>query len=156
MKKGIVFILLFIAFSGSVYGPSKKREFCWQYDYCYEIVEVSKQFKVDPRLTLAIILHESGLDVGDYALRQKRFIRGNSGEYSIMQVMPANFRPREDKFDPYTNITAGLRYYKTCSRRSRNTAENISKYNRGCSSKRVNRRYVERVLENYRKLGGKL
>lgn len=157
--------ILFIALSGgmlsaTLHAPNRdpQKAFCHRYDYCEEIIFLSNKHGVDPRLTLAIILHESWLQVGDYDLSRRRYIRGRDGEYGLMQVMPYNFNSKfqhKDRFHPFVNIDSGLKYFKQCSRKSRTLEENVSKYNRGCNSRRFNHKYVDRVMTNYKLLGGR-
>jgi len=79
-----------------------------QIEYADKIAVKAKEMGVSPTLAVAIAYHESRLNP-DVA-------RGKSGEYGIMQVMPATGKSmgftNKDLNDPEKNIEAGLKYLK--------------------------------------------
>ena len=79
-----------------------------QIEYADKIAVKAKEMGVPPTLAVAIAYHESRLNP-DVA-------RGKSGEYGIMQVMPATGKSmgftNKDLNDPEKNIEAGLKYLK--------------------------------------------
>ena len=79
-----------------------------QIEYADKIATKAKEMGVPPSLAIAIAYHESRLNP-DVA-------RGKSGEFGIMQVMPATGKSmgftNKDLGDPDKNIEAGLKYLK--------------------------------------------
>lgn len=131
------------------------RHFCYKYDYCNEIVTLSYLYGVDPKITLALILHESISPVGYYNLSAKQYIRGKSGEYCPAQVMPYNF-PKHLKtyeyFKPENCISASLRYLSKCYRRFKDYRAALMCYNKGPNRRRWKPAYADAVLSKYERL----
>jgi hypothetical protein len=79
-----------------------------QIEYADKIATKAKEMGIPPSLAIAIAYHESRLNP-DVA-------RGKSGEFGIMQVMPATGKgmgyTNKDLSDPDKNIEAGLKYLK--------------------------------------------
>ena len=79
-----------------------------QIEYAEKIAAKAKEMGIPPSLAIAIAYHESRLNP-DVA-------RGTSGEFGIMQVMPATGKgmgyTNKDLSDPDKNIEAGLKYLK--------------------------------------------
>lgn len=79
-----------------------------QIEYADKIATKAKEMGIPPSLAIAIAYHESRLNP-DVA-------RGKSGEFGIMQVMPATGKSmgftNKDLGDPDKNIEAGLKYLK--------------------------------------------
>jgi hypothetical protein len=79
-----------------------------QIEYADKIATKAKEMGIPPSLAIAIAYHESRLNP-DVA-------RGKSGEFGIMQVMPATGKgmgfTNKELNDPDKNIEAGLKYLK--------------------------------------------
>ncbi|EFB3100637.1 TPA: lytic transglycosylase domain-containing protein [Escherichia coli] len=72
-----------------------------QYDDYFS--EAAKKYNVDPRWLKAIAAGESSWDQNAVS---------KAGAKGLMQVMPGNFQPGENPFDPRDNIMAGARVFK--------------------------------------------
>ena len=121
--------------------------------YDHFISDASKQYGVDSRLLKAMIKAESDFD--PRAISKK-------GAMGLMQIMPENFKMLNLKnpFDPWENIKAGARYFKTLHERfNGKLALSLAAYNAGPTA--VDRyknippyqeteEYVRRVLRYYR------
>lgn len=68
------------------------------------IERAAKQIGINPDVVQAIMMNED--ESGDPTAVSA------AGAIGLMQVMPFNFLPGEDKSDPYTQILAGARYLK--------------------------------------------
>lgn len=66
------------------------------------IEQVANEYGVDPDAVEAIMMLESDGNERAYS---------KAGAIGLMQVMPFNFQPGEDPWDPATNIRAGVRYF---------------------------------------------
>ncbi len=79
-----------------------------QVEYADKIATKAKEMGIPPALAVAIAYHESRLNPDAP--------RGSSGEFGIMQVMPATGKgmgfTNKDLADPDKNIEAGLKYLK--------------------------------------------
>ena len=79
-----------------------------QLEYARKVAEKAKEMGIPPDLAISIAYHESRLN--------PQPPRGTSGEFGIMQVMPATGKglgyTNKDLSDPDKNIEAGLKYLK--------------------------------------------
>lgn len=107
------------------------------------IIEVSIEEKIDPRLTAAIIAHESKGNIK---------ARGKVGEVGIMQIRPYHFKNQklEVMRNPRVNIKTGLKVLKDCIRHEGNTQRALSCYNGG-PHRKVKRikKYENEIKKNY-------
>ncbi|WMJ67159.1 transglycosylase SLT domain-containing protein [Klebsiella variicola] len=75
-------------------------------EYDQYFLDAAKKYNVDPRWLKAIAAGESSWDQNAVS---------KAGAKGLMQVMPGNFQPGENPFDPRDNIMAGARYLKMVS-----------------------------------------
>lgn len=86
--------------------PVQTREDLHSYEEIF--VEIGRQYNVDWRLLASLSYRESRLNPR---------ARGGSGEYGLMQIMPATWNEWaplvlvNDPWDPYSNIAVGAAYY---------------------------------------------
>jgi soluble lytic murein transglycosylase-like protein len=112
-------------------------------------ISISHKYNVDPYLITAIMLHES--EGG------KQYIRGNAGEYGLMQVMPFHFEKRNipvsKRFDVETNVTVGTEYFKWCLiNKGHNIKKALTCYNAGPGYPGYRTEYISYVMRHYSKL----
>ncbi|HFI6612980.1 lytic transglycosylase domain-containing protein [Escherichia coli] len=120
-----------------------------QYDDYFS--EAAKKYNVDPRWLKAIAAGESSWDQNAVS---------KAGAKGLMQVMPGNFQPGENPFDPRDNIMAGARVFKDgLDWASRNAGgdfdEALRYYNGGVRrGSSENRAYPGRIREKYAAMYG--
>ncbi|WP_252148726.1 lytic transglycosylase domain-containing protein [Escherichia coli] len=120
-----------------------------QYDDYFS--EAAKKYNVDPRWLKAIAAVESSWDQNAVS---------KAGAKGLMQVMPGNFQPGENPFDPRDNIMAGARVFKDAlDWASRNAGgdfdEALRYYNGGVRrGSSENRAYPGRIREKYAAMYG--
>ncbi|HAX1760772.1 lytic transglycosylase domain-containing protein [Escherichia coli] len=120
-----------------------------QYDDYFS--EAAKKYNVDPRWLKAIAAGESSWDQNAVS---------KAGAKGLMQVMPGNFQPGENPFDPRDNIMAGARVFKDgLDWSSRNAGgdfdEALRYYNGGVRrGSAENRAYPGRIREKYAAMYG--
>lgn len=120
-----------------------------QYDDYFS--EAAKKYNVDPRWLKAIAAGESSWDQNAVS---------KAGAKGLMQVMPGNFQPGENPFDPRDNIMAGARVFKDgLDWASRNAGgdfdEALRYYNGGVRrGSAENRAYPGRIREKYAAMYG--
>ncbi|EPN8541673.1 lytic transglycosylase domain-containing protein [Yersinia enterocolitica] len=127
-------------FSGSN-APSKYDDF---------FLEAAKKEGHDPRLLKAIAGAESSWNVNAVS---------KAGAQGLMQVMPANFKPGEDPFNPRDNIMAGARVFSDGMRYAEKNGGGIEEalryYNGGVRrGSKENMQYPSRVGEQYATIYG--
>ncbi|HHI3949126.1 transglycosylase [Escherichia coli] len=120
-----------------------------QYDDYFS--EAAKKYNVDPRWLKAIAAGESSWDQNAVS---------KAGAKGLMQVMPGNFQPGENPFDPRDNIMAGARVFKDgLDWASRNSGgdfdEALRYYNGGVRrGSAENMAYPGRIREKYAAMYG--
>ncbi|HCS6973431.1 TPA: lytic transglycosylase domain-containing protein [Escherichia coli] len=120
-----------------------------QYDDYFS--EAAKKYNVDPRWLKAIAAGESSWDQNAVS---------KAGAKGLMQVMPGNFQPGENPFDPRDNIMAGARVFKDgLDWASRNAGgdfdEALRYYNDGVRrGSAENMAYPGRIREKYAAMYG--
>ncbi|MCE0320171.1 lytic transglycosylase domain-containing protein [Klebsiella pneumoniae] len=72
-------------------------------EYDQYFLDAANKYNVDPRWLKAIAAGESSWDQNAVS---------KAGAKGLMQVMPGNFLPGENPFDPHDNIMAGARVFK--------------------------------------------
>ncbi|QGZ76780.1 transglycosylase SLT domain-containing protein [Klebsiella pneumoniae] len=120
-------------------------------EYDQYFLDAAKKYNVDPRWLKAIAAGESSWDQNAVS---------KAGAKGLMQVMPGNFQPGENPFDPRDNIMAGARVFKDgLDWASRNAGgdfdEALRYYNGGIRrGSAENRDYPGRVREKYAAMYG--
>lgn len=120
-----------------------------EYDQYFE--EAAKKYGVDSKMLKAITGAESSWDQN---------AKSGAGALGLMQVMPKNFLPGENPFDPRDNIMAGARVYSDAlkweSKNGGGLDEVLRYYNGGRRrGSKENINYPSRVREQYMALYGK-
>lgn len=120
-----------------------------EYDQYFE--EAAKKYGVDSKMLKAITGAESSWDQN---------AKSGAGALGLMQVMPKNFQPGENPFDPRDNIMAGARVYSDAlkweSKNGGGLDEVLRYYNGGRRrGSKENINYPSRVREQYMALYGK-
>lgn len=132
---------------------AKKRQFGSApdgYDRYFE--EAAKKYGQDPKLLKAIAGAESSWRPG--------IVNKKSGATGLMQVMPDNFQPGENPFDPRDNIMAGARILRDGMNWANKHAggdidEALRYYNGGVRrGSKENINYPGRVNEQFRNIYG--
>lgn len=117
-----------------------------------EIVEAitkwSQEFKIDPKLMLAVARQESNFD--KYAI-------STSGAYGIMQVIPVWHKQKivdahsvignPELFNINTNVYLGTRVYQECQKKTKVVVKALE-----CYYGKPNTGYAEKVLKHYKVL----
>ncbi|SVY08740.1 lytic transglycosylase domain-containing protein [Klebsiella pneumoniae] len=120
-------------------------------EYDQYFLDAAKKYNVDPRWLKAIAAGESSWDQNAVS---------KAGAKGLMQVMPGNFQPGENPFDPRDNIMAGARVFKDgLDWASRNAGgdfdEALRYYNGGIRrGSAENRDYPGRIREKYAAMYG--
>ncbi|HHB7553990.1 lytic transglycosylase domain-containing protein [Klebsiella pneumoniae] len=120
-------------------------------EYDQYFLDAAKKYNVDPRWLKAIAAGESSWDQNAVS---------KAGAKGLMQVMPGNFQPGENPFDPRDNIMAGARVFKDgLDWASRNAGgdfdEALRYYNGGVRrGSAENRAYPGRIREKYAAMYG--
>jgi len=120
-------------------------------EYDQYFLDAAKKYNVDPRWLKAIAAGESSWDQNAVS---------KAGTKGLMQVMPGNFQPGENPFDPRDNIMAGARVFKDgLDWSSRNAGgdfdEALRYYNGGVRrGSAENRAYPGRIREKYAAMYG--
>lgn len=120
-------------------------------EYDQYFLDAAKKYNVDPRWLKAIAAGESSWDQNAVS---------KAGAKGLMQVMPGNFQPGENPFDPRDNIMAGARVFKDgLDWSSRNAGgdfdEALRYYNGGVRrGSAENRDYPGRIREKYAAMYG--
>ncbi|QPW09138.1 lytic transglycosylase domain-containing protein [Klebsiella quasipneumoniae] len=120
-------------------------------EYDQYFLDAANKYNVDPRWLKAIAAGESSWDQNAVS---------KAGAKGLMQVMPGNFLPGENPFDPHDNIMAGARVFKDgLDWASRNAGgdfdEALRYYNGGVRrGSAENRAYPGRIREKYAAMYG--
>ncbi|HCQ8966280.1 TPA: lytic transglycosylase domain-containing protein [Klebsiella pneumoniae] len=120
-------------------------------EYDQYFLDAANKYNVDPRWLKAIAAGESSWDQNAVS---------KAGAKGLMQVMPGNFQPGENPFDPRDNIMAGARVFKDgLDWASRNAGgdfdEALRYYNGGVRrGSAENRAYPGRIREKYAEMYG--
>lgn len=120
-----------------------------EYDQYFD--EAAKKYGVDSKMLKAITGAESSWNQN---------AKSGAGALGLMQVMPKNFQPGENPFDPRDNIMAGARVYSDAinweSKNGGGLDEVLRYYNGGRRrGSKENIDYPRRVREQYAALYGK-
>lgn len=115
------------------------------YDEYFE--EAAKKYDLDPKLLKSVAAAESSWDKNAVS---------KAGAQGLMQVMPDNFQPGENPFDPRDNIMAGARVMSWAKSKAGNDVEEMLRWYNGGKNRgsKENREYAGRVNEQYRKIYG--
>jgi hypothetical protein len=121
-----------------------------EYDEYFE--EAAKKYGLDPKLLKATAAAESSWDQN----AKGPVTRSGQRAQGLMQVMPDNFQPGENPFDPRDNIMAGARVMAWAKSKAGDDAEEMLRWYNGGSRRgsKENREYAGRVNEQYRKIYG--
>ncbi len=116
-----------------------------QYDDYFS--EAAKKYNVDPRWLKAIAAGESSWDQNAVS---------EVGAKGLMQVMPGNFQPGENPFDPRDNIMAGARVFSWAMQSANGDLDEALRYYNGGSRRgsAENRAYPGRIREKYAAMYG--
>ncbi|EJJ1409890.1 transglycosylase SLT domain-containing protein [Salmonella enterica] len=109
--------------------------------------EAAKKYDLDPRLLKSVAAAESNWDQNAVS---------KAGAQGLMQVMPDNFQPGENPFDPRDNIMAGARVMSWAKSKAGDDVEEMLRWYNGGKNRgsKENREYAGRVNEQYRKIYG--
>jgi len=117
--------------------------------------DAGKRYRLDPKLLLAISLHESSCRVT--AINKKN--RNKSIDVGLMQVnswwfpQVKKYTPNlNNLYDPRFNIHVGAWIFKQCTNRFSNTAQAIDCYNKGAPRAKKTSTYARGVLNKYNKV----
>ncbi len=116
-----------------------------QYDDYFS--EAAKKYNVDPRWLKAIAAGESSWDQNAVS---------KAGAKGLMQVMPGNFQPGENPFDPRDNIMAGARVFSWAMQSANGDLDEALRYYNGGRRRgsAENRAYPGRIREKYAAMYG--
>ncbi|EKM4504559.1 lytic transglycosylase domain-containing protein [Escherichia coli] len=116
-----------------------------QYDDYFS--EAAKKYNVDPRWLKAIAAGESSWDQNAVS---------KAGAKGLMQVIPGNFQPGENPFDPRDNIMAGARVFSRAMQSANGDLDEALRYYNGGSRRgsAENRAYPGRIREKYAAMYG--
>lgn len=115
--------------------------------YDQYFLDAAKKYNVDPRWLKAITAGESSWDQNAVS---------KAGAKGLMQVMPGNFQPGENPFDPHDNIMAGARVFSWAMQSANGDLEEALRYYNGGSRRgsAENRAYPGRIMEKYAEMYG--
>ncbi|WP_258232318.1 lytic transglycosylase domain-containing protein [Klebsiella pneumoniae] len=125
-------------------------------EYDQYFLDAAQKYNVDPRWLKAIAAGESSWDQN----AQGPVTRSGKRALGLMQIMPDNFQPGENPFDPRDNIMAGARVFKDgLDWASRNAGgdfdEALRYYNGGVRrGSAENMAYPGRIREKYAAMYG--
>lgn len=115
------------------------------YDSYFE--EAAKKFDLDPKLLKSVAAAESSWDQNAVS---------KAGAQGLMQVMPMNFQPGENPFDPRDNIMAGARVMAWAKQQSGGDFDEMLRWYNGGKNRgsKENNEYPGRVKEQYAAIYG--
>lgn len=116
-------------------------------EYDQYFLDAANKYNVDPRWLKAIAAGESSWDQNAVS---------KAGAKGLMQVMPGNFLPGENPFDPHDNIMAGARVFSWAMQSANGDLEEALRYYNGGSRRgsAENRAYPGRIMEKYAEMYG--
>ncbi|HBS2505173.1 TPA: lytic transglycosylase domain-containing protein [Klebsiella variicola subsp. variicola] len=116
-------------------------------EYDQYFLDAANKYNVDPRWLKAIAAGESSWDQNAVS---------KAGAKGLMQVMPGNFQPGENPFDPHDNIMAGARVFSWAMQSANGDIEEALRYYNGGSRRgsAENRAYPGRIMEKYAEMYG--
>ncbi|PLF81677.1 lytic transglycosylase domain-containing protein [Klebsiella quasipneumoniae] len=116
-------------------------------EYDQYFLDAANKYNVDPRWLKAITAGESSWDQNAVS---------KAGAKGLMQVMPGNFLPGENPFDPHDNIMAGARVFSWAMQSANGDIEEALRYYNGGSRRgsAENRAYPGRIMEKYAEMYG--
>ncbi|WP_258329704.1 lytic transglycosylase domain-containing protein [Klebsiella variicola] len=116
-------------------------------EYDQYFLDAAKKYNVDPRWLKAITAGESSWDQNAVS---------KAGAKGLMQVMPGNFQPGENPFDPHDNIMAGARVFSWAMQSANGDLEEALRYYNGGSRRgsAENMAYPGRIMEKYAEMYG--
>ncbi|HGS6350082.1 TPA: lytic transglycosylase domain-containing protein [Klebsiella pneumoniae] len=116
-------------------------------EYDQYFLDAAKKYNVDPRWLKAITAGESSWDQNAVS---------KAGAKGLMQVMPGNFQPGENPFDPRDNIMAGARVFSWAMQSANGDLDEALRYYNGGSRRgsAENRAYPGRIREKYAEMYG--
>ncbi|WFZ28076.1 lytic transglycosylase domain-containing protein [Citrobacter portucalensis] len=115
------------------------------YDSYFE--EAAKKFDLDPKLLKSVAAAESSWDQNAVS---------KAGAQGLMQVIPMNFQPGENPFDPRDNIMAGARVMSWAKQQSGGDFDEMLRWYNGGKNRgsQENINYPGRVKEQYAAIYG--
>lgn len=116
-------------------------------EYDQYFLDAANKYNVDPRWLKAITAGESSWDQNAVS---------KAGAKGLMQVMPNNFQPGENPFDPRDNIMAGARVFSWAMQSANGDLDEALRYYNGGSRRgsAENRAYPGRIREKYAAMYG--
>ncbi|EPJ4017186.1 lytic transglycosylase domain-containing protein [Klebsiella pneumoniae] len=116
-------------------------------EYDQYFLDAANKYNVDPRWLKAITAGESSWDQNAVS---------KAGAKGLMQVMPGNFLPGENPFDPKDNIMAGARVFSWAMQSANGDLDEALRYYNGGSRRgsAENRAYPGRIREKYAAMYG--
>ena len=116
-------------------------------EYDQYFLDAAKKYNVDQRWLKAITAGESSWDQNAVS---------KAGAKGLMQVMPGNFQPGENPFDPRDNIMAGARVFSWAMQSANGDLEEARRYYNGGSRRgsAENMAYPGRIMEKYAEMYG--
>lgn len=116
-------------------------------EYDQYFLDAANKYNVDPRWLKAITAGESSWDQNAVS---------KAGAKGLMQVMPGNFQPGENPFDPRDNIMAGARVFSWAMQSANGDLDEALRYYNGGSRRgsAENRAYPGRIREKYAAMYG--
>ncbi|WP_181403423.1 lytic transglycosylase domain-containing protein [Klebsiella variicola] len=116
-------------------------------EYDQYFLDAANKHNVDPRWLKAITAGESSWDQNAVS---------KAGAKGLMQVMPGNFLPGENPFDPRDNIMAGARVFSWAMQSANGDLDEALRYYNGGSRRgsAENRAYPGRIREKYAAMYG--
>lgn len=116
-------------------------------EYDQYFLDAAKKYNVDPRWLKAITAGESSWDQNAVS---------KAGAKGLMQVMPGNFQPGENPFDPRDNIMAGARVFSWAMQSANGDLDEALRYYNGGRRRgsAENRAYPGRIREKYAEMYG--
>ncbi|HBU7203081.1 TPA: lytic transglycosylase domain-containing protein [Klebsiella pneumoniae] len=116
-------------------------------EYDQYFLDAANKYNVEPRWLKAITAGESSWDQNAVS---------KAGAKGLMQVMPGNFLPGENPFDPRDNIMAGARVFSWAMQSANGDLDEALRYYNGGSRRgsAENRAYPGRIREKYAEMYG--
>lgn len=121
-------------------------------EYDQYFLDAANKYNVDPRWLKAIAAGESSWDQN----AQGPVTRSGKRALGLMQIMPDNFQPGENPFDPHDNIMAGARVFSWAMQSANGDLEEALRYYNGGRRRgsAENRAYPGRIREKYAAMYG--